>query len=64
MNYKSSSTSQLINSTSRDLQKSLRYLSGIVNFTFKDGTSGCGDQSVSPAFPGCESSSTPSISSL
>ena len=38
---KSSSTSQLIAGKSRDLQKSLRYFSGIVTFTFKVGTRGC-----------------------
>ena len=39
---KSSTTSQLIISISSDLQKLLRYLSGIVTSTFKTGTGGCG----------------------
>ena len=37
---KSSYISQFINSKSRDLQKLLRYLSGIVTSTFKIGTGG------------------------
>ena len=40
---KSKSTSQFIKIKSRDLQKLLRYLSGIVSSTFyvKDSTGGC-----------------------
>ena len=50
---KSSSTSQFIKGKSRDLQKLLSYLSGIVTSTFKDGTGGCADWSAFPGFPGC-----------
>ena len=44
---KSSSTSHFINGKSRNLQKLLRYFSGIVTSTFKVA------QFASPAFPGC-----------
>ena len=40
VHYKSSSTSQLLKGKSRDLQKLLRYLSGIMTSTFKVGTGG------------------------
>ena len=46
---KSSSISQFINGKSRDLEKLLRYLSGIVISTCKVGTGG---QFASPSFPG------------
>ena len=49
---KSSSTSQLIKGKSRDLEKLLRYLNGIMTSTFKDGTSDCAGWLVSPSFPG------------
>ena len=45
---KSSSISQFIDGKSRDLQKLLRYLSGIVTSTFKFGT---GSRFASPSFP-------------
>ena len=38
---KSGSTSKLIKSKSRDLEKVLTYLSGIVTSVFKGGTDGC-----------------------
>ena len=44
--------SQFINGKSRNLQKLLRYLSGIVTSTFTAGTAGCGGQSASLSFPG------------
>ena len=40
VHYKSSSTSQLLKGKSRDLQKLIRYLSGIMASTFKVGTGG------------------------
>ena len=40
VHYKSSSNSQFINIKSRNLQKLLRYLSGIVTSTYNVGTSG------------------------
>ena len=46
---KSSSISQFINGNSRDFQKLLRYLSGIVTSTCKVGTGG---RFASPSFPG------------
>ena len=46
---KSSSISQFVNANSRDLQKSIGYLSGIVTSTFKVDT---GRQFASPSFPG------------
>ena len=49
---KSSSISQFIHGKSRDLQKLLQYLSGIVTSTFKAGTGGCGGQFAHPPFPG------------
>ena len=48
---KSSSISQLIRDKSRDLQKLLRYLSGIVTSLFQDGTGYCGGWSASSSFP-------------
>ena len=39
---KSSSISQFISGKSRNLQRVLRYLSGIVTSAFKAGTGGCG----------------------
>ena len=45
----------MIKSKSRDVQKLLRYLSGIVTSMLKDGNSGCASQSVSPRFPSCDS---------
>ena len=50
---KSSSTLQLIKGKSSDLQKLLKYLSGIVTSTFNVGTGGHAGQSASPSFPGC-----------
>ena len=47
---KLSSVLQFINWKSRDLQKLLRYLSGIVTSTFKIVTGG---RFASPSFPGC-----------
>ena len=51
---KSRSTSQFTKSKSRDLQKLLRYLSGIVSLTFyvKDSTGGCTGWSAFPGFLG------------
>ena len=49
---KSSSTSQFLKGKIRDLQKWLRYLSGIVTSAFKDGTGGCAGQPLSSTFPG------------
>ena len=46
---KLSSISQYINGKSKDLQKLLRYFSGIVTGTFKAGTGG---RFGSPSFPG------------
>ena len=39
---KSGCISQFINGKTRNLQKLLRYLSGIVASTFRVGTAGCG----------------------
>ena len=50
---KSSYTSQLIKGKSRDNLRLLRYLSGIVTCTFKDGTGCCASWSASSGFPGC-----------
>ena len=49
---KSSSSLLLIKGKSRDLKKLLRYLSGLENSTFPDGTVGCVGQSASSEFPG------------
>ena len=51
---KSKSTSQFIKIKSRDLQKLLRYLSGIVSSTFyvKDSTGGCTGWSAFSGFQG------------
>ena len=51
-NNKSSSISQFVNGKSRNLQKLLRCLSGIVTSTFKVGTVGCPGRFTSPGFPG------------
>ena len=53
VNDKASPTSQFSKGKSRDLQKLLRFLSGIVISKFKDDTSGCVGWLVSPSFPGC-----------
>ena len=50
---KLSSISQFINGKSRDLEKLLRYFSGIVTSTLKGGTGVSSDRSASPpSFPG------------
>ena len=49
--FKFSSTSQFIKGKSRDLQKLVRYLSGIVTSVFKDGIGDCAGWSTSPGFP-------------
>ena len=49
---KSCSTLQLIKGISRDLERFLRYLSGIVTSAFRDDTSACSGWSASPGFPG------------
>ena len=63
---KPSSTSQFIKDKSRDLQKLLRYLNGIVAFTFEDVTGGCAGRSAFPEFCGCDDLSdvSPAISIL
>ena len=68
---KLSSTSQFIKGKLRDLQKSpkkdlQRYLSGIVTFTFKNDTDGCGGRSACPEFWSCGNLSgvSPTISVL
>ena len=53
MHDESSSISEFINGKSNYLQKLLTYLSGIVTYTFKAGTVGCGDHFVFPSFPCC-----------
>ena len=62
----SSSTSQFIKRKSRDLQKLLRYLSGIVTFTFKHNTGACAGWSAFPEFrsSGDLSGVSPNISVL
>ena len=50
---KSSFTSQFIKAKSRDVQKLLRYLSGIVTFTFKNDADGCAGWSACPEFWSC-----------
>ena len=45
---KSSSVSYFINGKSRNLEKVLRYLSGIVTSIFKVGTVACNGRSASP----------------
>ena len=50
---KSSCISQFINGKSRNLQKLLRYLSGIVASTFIVGTAGCGGWFAFYGFSGC-----------
>ena len=51
---KSSSTSHFIKGKSRDFEKLLRYLSGIVTFTFKNDTDGCAGWSACPEFWSCD----------
>ena len=48
--FKSNSTSQFIKGKSRDLQKLLRYLSGIVTSKFKNDTYGYAGWSTCPKF--------------
>ena len=45
----------MIKSKSRNVQKLLIYLSGIVTSILKNGNSDCASQSVSPRFPSCGS---------
>ena len=54
---KSCSVSQFINGKSRNLQKSLNYLSEIATSTFDVDTPGCAGWIVSHAFLGCGSRS-------
>ena len=50
---KSSYTLNFINCKTRDLQKLLKCLSGIVSMKIKDDTSVWAGRSASPGFPGC-----------
>ena len=63
---KQSSTSQFIKGKSRDHQKSLRYLSRIVTFAFKNDTDGYAGWSACPEFWSCGNRSgvAPNISVL
>ena len=58
---KSSTISQFIISKSRDPQKLIRYLSGIVTSALKNGTGGYAGRSTSSRFPGCVSLSSVSV---
>ena len=49
---KSNFSLQFNKSKSRELQKLLWYLTGIITSTFNDGTGGCRGRSAFPSFPG------------
>ena len=63
---KPSPTLQFIKGKSRDLQKLLKCISGIVTFTFKNDIDGCAGWSVCPEFRSCANLSgvSPTISVL
>ena len=61
VHHKWGSTPQTINGKCNNLQKLLRYLSGIVTSTFKFGAGGYGGQFTFPEFQDCDNFSAISI---